>query len=188
VPFLVFLAAGLLATRNLPVAALVFVPGMAWGAEGVGTIDGTQRTRATAVLAAAVIVVGALATFGRLSEPDLDLRSYPVDAVAFLAERGLLGPDTRTVTSDTVGNYLELVLGDRASVSIDDRVDMYPIPVVEDELALIEGSGRWRSVLQGWDADAVLWERSRPLSQLLAGDDDWRLSYSDDDWVVFERR
>jgi hypothetical protein len=189
IPFVIFLVAALTATRNLPVAALVFIPGTARGAEGLGSLDGRLRSRATAVMAAAVILVGTAATMNRLGEPDVDLRDFPVDAVAFLDQQGLLGPDTRRVTNDTVGNYLELVLGDQASVSIDDRVDMYPTEVVDDELALIRGTDRWRSVLEDWDADVVLWQRGAPLSQLLAEDSDtWQLVYSDESWVVYERR
>jgi len=187
VPFVVFLAAALTATRNLPVAALVMIPGIARGAVGIGSLDGKVRSRATAVLAAAVLLIGGVATVNRLSEPDLDLRDFPVDAVAFLDQQGLLGPDTRRVTSDVVGNYMELLLGDQAQVSIDDRVDMYPVKVVEDELALFRGTARWRDVLEHWDADVVLWDRGAPLDQLLASDPGWRLSYSDERWVVFVR-
>ncbi|HEY6531864.1 MAG TPA: hypothetical protein VIY72_06150 [Acidimicrobiales bacterium] len=188
VPFVVFLVAALTATRNLPVAALVIIPGIARGADGLGSLGGELRSRATAVLAAVVILVGGLATVDRLSEPDLDLRDFPVDAVAFMDQSGLLGPETRRVTSDVVGNYLELLLGSDAAVSIDDRVDMYPTEVVEDELVLIRGSARWREVLEQWDGDVVLWERGAPLSQLLAEDDAWRLVYSDESWVVYQRR
>ena len=40
VPLVVFLAAGLIATRNLPVAALVMMPGIARGAGGLGGLTG----------------------------------------------------------------------------------------------------------------------------------------------------
>ena len=62
---------------------------------------------------AAMLLVGGIAVVQRLQEPDLDLRDYPVDAVAWLDSEGLLGPDTRRVAPDLVGNYLELLLGDQ---------------------------------------------------------------------------
>ena len=74
--------------------------------------------------------------------------TYPVDAVAWLDQEGLLTPRPGGSTPDTVGNYLELVLGDRASVFVDDRVDMFPVDVVEDEVALVRGSPRWSEVLR----------------------------------------
>ena len=177
---MVFLAAGLVATRNLPVAMLVITPGIARGATGLGSIDGERRSKAYAVLAAAVIAIGGLVIVHRLGEPDLDLAEYPVDAVAWLDAQGGLGPDTRRAAPDIVGNYLELVLGDRAQVFSDDRVDMYPVEVVEDELALFRASPEWRSVLDRWDVDVVLWQRDSALVQLLALDPNWRLGYVDE--------
>jgi hypothetical protein len=188
VPFAVFLAAGLMAARNIPVASIVFLPGLARGAEGLGTLTGEVRSRAITVAAALVVVVGGLLVTGRLRGPDLELGKYPVDAVAWLDSEGLLGPDTRRVTPDTVGNYLELVLGDQAKVFADDRVDMFPRPVIDDELALVNGSPRWDDVLTRWDVDVVLWDRTAPLSQLLAGSDQWRLGFADEEWAVYVRR
>ena len=187
VPLVVFMGLGLIAARNVPVAAIVLLPGIALGAEGLGSLTGELRSRVVTVLAASVVVIGAILVVGRLSEPDLDLRDYPVDAVAWLDGQGLLGPDTRRVAPDTVGNYLELVLGDRAAVFSDDRVDMYPQSLVDDELALINGTPEWHQALDRWDADVVLWQRSAPLPQLLAGTDDWKLAYTDEQWVVFVR-
>jgi hypothetical protein len=188
VPLVVFVAAGLIASRNIPVAALVLIPGIARGAEGLGGLTGEVRSKVTAALAAVVVVAGIVAVAGRLAEPDLELRRYPVDAVAWLDQEGLLTPGTRRATSDVVGNYLELLLGDRAAVFSDDRVDMYPRPVVEDELALLRATPEWRSVLDRWSIDLVLWERTEPLAGLLALDPEWRLTYADQGWVVYERR
>jgi hypothetical protein len=188
VPLAVFLALSLTAARNIPVAALVLVPGIARGAEGLGSLTGELRTKVTAVLAVLVIAVGGLALVQRLEEPDLDLRDYPVDAVAWLDQQGLLTPETRRVAPDLVGNYLELLLGDRASVFSDDRVDMFPGNVVDDEVTLMRGSSGWRQVLERWDTDVILWSRSSPLDQLLAEDDTWRLAFADQSWVVYVRR
>lgn len=188
VPFVVFMAAGLLATRNIPVAALVMTPAIARGAEGLGQLTGDLRSRLTAALTVLVVLMGCLAVSQRLGQPDLELGDYPVDAVAWMDQQGLLAPEVRRAHSDVVGNYLELLLGDRAAVFSDDRVDMYPTAVVDDELALIRGTPAWRSVLERWDIDAVLWERGAPITQYLADDPDWRLAYADQRWVVYVRR
>lgn len=188
VPFVLFLAMSLTAARNIPVAALVFVPGLARGATGLGSLTGDLRNRVTAVLAVLVILVGGIAVGQRLGEPDLELRDYSVDAVAWLDQQGLMGPETRRVAPDLVGNYLELLLGDQAQVFADDRVDMYPDNVVEDEVSLNRGGADWRQVLDRWDAEVVLWGRSTPLDVILAQSDDWRLVYADASWVVYQRR
>ena len=188
VPLAVFVCLSLTAARNIPVAALVLVPGIAIGADGLGSLTGELRTRVTAVLAVLVIAIGGIALVQRLQQPALDLRDYPVDAVAWLDQQGLLTPETHRVAPDLVGNYLELVLGDRASVFSDDRVDMYPGSVVDDEVTLMRGGSDWRRVLERWDTDVVLWSRSSPLDQLLAEDSTWRLAYADQSWVVYVRR
>ena len=188
VPLVVFLVASLIATRNIAVASIVFVPITARGASGIGRLTGGERSRGAAVVLAAVVVVGSVLVVGRLSEPDLDLGAYPVDAVAWLDEGGLLGPDTRRVHSDVVGNHLELLLGTDAHVFVDDRVDMFPSSVLDDELTLVRGGPEWRTVLDRWEADVVLWKRDAPLDQLLVEDAGWALGYSDQSWVVYRRR
>ncbi len=188
VPLAVFVALGLVAARNIPVAAFVLLPGIARGAEGLGSLTGELRSKLVTVLAVVVVAVGGLAVAQRLAGPDLDLGEFPVDAVAWLDQQGMLAPEVRRVAPDTVGNYLELVLGDGASVFVDDRVDMYPQAVVDDLVALIGGSPEWQQVLERWDADVVLWPRSEPLAQLLAQDEGWRLAYADGSWVVYLRR
>ncbi len=95
-----------------------------------------------------------------LAEPAWQLESFPVDAVSWLDQNGLHRADLHTATSDTVGNYLELVYGDEAHAFLDDRVDMYPKPVVQDFLVLLHGSPGWREVLERRDIDLVLWERT----------------------------
>jgi len=188
VPFALFLVLSLTAARNIPVAAFVLVPGLARGAEGLGSLTGELRSRVTAVLAAAVVVVGGLGVVSRLQEPDLDLREYPVDAVAWLDQQGLMGTDTRRVAPDVVGNYQELLLGEQAHVFGDDRVDMFPGTIVDEEVALIRGGPSWERILDRWDADVVLWQRGAPLDLLLGGSGQWQLAYADQRWVVYLRR
>jgi hypothetical protein len=137
----------------------------------------------------AVAVVAVVVVSSQLSEPDYDLRGFPVDAVAHLDQAGQAGPGStaRIAASDRVGNYLEVLYGRDARVFLDDRLDMYPPWVVEDYLALRQGSPDWSEVLERDQIDVVLWRRSEPLSSLLAADPGWRLTYSDESWVVFER-
>jgi hypothetical protein len=189
IPLAVFVVASLLAARNIPVACLMVLPGIAHGLAGLGNIDGLRRsvTNTAGVVAVALVAVVVVST--QLSEPDYDLREFPVDAVAYLDHSGQTGPGStaRIAASDTVGNYLELLYGRDASVFLDDRLDMYPPWVVEDYLTLRQGAPGWSEVLERDEIDAVLWLRSQPLSSILAADPDWRLAYSDEAWVVYER-
>jgi hypothetical protein len=184
VPLVVFVAAALLGSRNIAVASIVLVPGMARGWTGLGGLTGSERGRVAKVglVVAAVLMVFTAAV--RLGQPTWDLRTYPVDATAWLDQRGALTPDSRIIGRERVGNYFELVFGTDQPVFFDDRVDMYPPEVVEDVLVLDRGRPEWAAVLERWEADAVVWERRGALAQLLAAHPGWRTAYVDDDWVV----
>ena len=121
-----------------------------------------------------------------LTPPPRVAEVYNLDAQARL---GLLRAPHRLVTQDFVGNYLELRYGDRDSgVFIDDRTDMFPTEVIDDALALIRADARWQTVLDTREIDTALWERGQPLALLLAQSPEWRLTYADEDWVVYQRR
>ncbi len=135
-----------------------------------------------------LVLVGALLVTTGLDKPAWQLSTFPVDAVAWLDQNGLHRDDLHMATPDTVGNYLELVYGDQAHAFVDDRVDMYPKPVIEDFVQLLHGAPGWRAVLDRRDVDLVLWERAAPLTGLMAESSDWRIIYSDPLWVVGCRR
>jgi hypothetical protein len=188
IPLVVFAAAALLGQRNIPVAGLVLVPGMARGLAGLGSIRGDQRSPVSAVVLVAVLVVGALVVQVTLAKPAFDLRTYPERPVAWLDAHGLHRSDLPMATSDTTGNYLELVYGARARAFIDDRIDMYPTSVVDDYLVLEHGLPDWERVLDRRGVDLVLWDRANPLTALMAGSSRWRTLYQDADWTITCRR
>lgn len=186
-PLVVFTVAALMGLRNIPVASIVMVPGMAAGAAGLGSLDGSRRSGATA---AAGLVVGALTALllvGQLGRANFELESYPVEAVAWLDHQGLLDTDSRLVSRDFVGNYLEALEGTDVQVFMDDRYDMFPAAVSEDYVDLVRGLDPG-PVLERHDAQVVLWDRSTPLAAWLAEADDWGVVYHDDDWLVACRR
>ena len=188
IPLVVFTAAALLGQRNIPVAAIVLVPGMARGFAGLGSIRGDRRSPAAAVVLVAVVVLGALVVQVTLAKPAFDLSTYPVAPVAWLEAHGLHRADLPMATSDTTGNYLELVYGTRANAFIDDRIDMYPASVVDDYLVLEHGLPDWARVLDRRGVDLVLWDRASPLTGLLAASPQWRTLYQDSSWAVMCRR
>jgi hypothetical protein len=189
VPLVVFTAAALLGVRNAAVASLVIVPGMAYGLAGLGTITGTERRGRGAVAALVVMaLLGGLLVVNATREPAYDLRTYPVDALAWTGEAGWMIPTVNTATQETVGNALELLEGADARVYIDDRVDMYPKEVVEDFLTLLRGRPGWEEVLAQDAVDVVVWDAHEPLASLLAADPAWRIPYNDGRWFVACRR
>jgi hypothetical protein len=186
-PLAIFTVAALLGTRNVVVASIVLLPGMARGMAGLGSVRGDERRPPFRLAAAAVAVVFVLAIAVKW-DSGFDLDTYPVAAVAWMQTKGLTRPGTHIVAEDVVGNYLEGRFGPRRTVFLDDRYDMYPTEVVDDYLTLLRGERNWQSVLRRYHPDAVLWERTAPLAELLEESPDWKVVYDDSQWLVFQPR
>jgi hypothetical protein len=187
-PLVVFTAASLLGSRNIVVASIVFVPGLARGLVGVGTVTGDERRPLFRPMAAAVALIGVLAVVVAAQGPVYSLTSYPVAAVTWAEREGLLKPGARLVTQDFVGNYLESRYGTSLEVFMDDRYDMFPATVVNDYITLLHGDPGWQEVLDRNGATAVLWAVDEPLGQLLAVSPRWRVVYSDQHFLIAEPR
>jgi hypothetical protein len=180
-----FGAAALLASRNVPVAALLVTPVLARGLAGMGTIDGARRGLVPAVGLVALVGLGVVLTVGAVGRPAYNLSLYPVQEVSWLEQHHLV--PGRVATTDYVGNYLEFRFGTRADAFIDDRADVFPPAVEKDYGVLLSGSAGWRQVLARYRFDVVLWPRSEALASLISEDSGWKVQMSDRHWVVAVR-
>lgn len=181
-PAVCFMVAGMVAQRNLAMAAVVFVPVIAEGAGRFGELRTTDR-RSFAAVTAAILIVFALFVGGvMVARPLSGLGGYPEEPVA------LLGPGARVAAPDFVGNMFEVLDGPGTKVFMDDRVDMFPRDFFADNNVLVEGGPRWSTVLDAHDIDFVLWQRARPLASLLTLDEGWKVMYSDERWALACRR
>ena len=197
IPSVAFLAAGLLALRNLPIAAIVLAPVLGrilrrpesrhHPAAGPVGIARPPNQRVNRIFAAAIAVSFVAFAASVFSNPPLDVETYPVAAVTYLEREGLLDQPHRVAHFDFVGNYLQLRYGDRARVFIDDRVDMYPARVSRDYRTLLAARPGALEVLDRHRVDVVLWDREFPLTALLERTDDWEQVFRDKDWLVFRR-
>jgi hypothetical protein len=138
--------------------------------------------------AAAVAVLAVLFVAASLRGEQVTLDRYPVAAVDWMVDEGLWGPGSRVVAPDYVGNYREAMEGEEARVYIDDRVDMYPVPLIRDYQVLLSGGADWPLVLDRADATAVLWKAATPLGGALLRSPDWQVVHRDARWVVFTPR
>lgn len=193
VPAVAFIAAGLLASRNLPVTAIALAPvlgrtlrrpesALARRAE----LGSEQRiNRVLALTLAAAFVLFGVSVF---RSPGLRLNGYPVAATTYLEEEGLTDGVHRIVHRDFVGNYLELRYGRRLPVFIDDRFDMYPVSVSNDYIELLEAGSRSLQILDDRRVDIVLWNKDHPLTNLLLVSERWYEARVEDDWAVLRRR
>jgi hypothetical protein len=184
----VFAAAALLGARNVTIASLVLLPGMAAGVPEVGALRGRDRAPLGGMLAAVGVAVAMIFGAARLGQRDFDLRMYPIDALAFLNQSGVVLRDHHLAAPDVVGNVVELVYGPAGVVFYDDRFDMFPSDVSEANLGLVELGPGVRSNLERYEIELVTWGRTDALGQLLAVDPDWRTLYTDDQWVLACRR
>jgi hypothetical protein len=185
IPFVVFVAAALLGTRNIAVASLVLTPILAgcWG--GLGSLRGDRRTPVASALVAAVVLVGALAVQVRLQEPGWDWGLYPMHALGYAQQEDLLGrPEVRVLTTDYTGNFLIGVHGTDANVFMDDRFDMYPREVIDDFRMVVRAGADWVEVLDRWEIDAVVWHRDGAVATLITTSPDWRVAYQDEESLV----
>ena len=73
-----FSAAALLASRNVPVAALLVIPVLARGLAGLGTIAGAKRGIVPAIGLGVLVALGVGLTAGAVQRPAYDLSLYPV--------------------------------------------------------------------------------------------------------------
>ncbi|MEO7571962.1 MAG: hypothetical protein ABIX10_05945 [Acidimicrobiales bacterium] len=184
----VFATAALLGARNLPVASILLLPVMASAAPALGSLRSSGRDRTARMLAAAGLAGLVLVVMSRLRQPDFDLRSYPVDALAHLEEASVVLEAHRLATPDTAGNLLELLYGSGERVFYDDRFDMFPDEVSAAHLSLVRADTGVRDALAGHDIDLVLWTRRGSLVQRLSVDPAWRVIYSDEQWTTLCRR
>jgi hypothetical protein len=181
-----FVAAACLASRNIPVASLVIVPVLSRGLAGLGSFTADRRTVAAVGGILVMAVFGALLVDRALQKPGFVLNVYPVVAVAWMQQHGLV--PGRVATQDYVGNFLEYRYGARASAFIDDRVDMYPAAVETASRTLLAGSSGWQSALDRYRIRTVLWQRNLPLGVLVSVSPKWQVVYRDTEWVVAVER
>jgi hypothetical protein len=173
-PVLVFTVAGVLAARNVLVAAVVLSPFVAHGLSGIGSVE-DRRSPALRAGTRAVAVLGPLLVLATAAQGDYRLEAYPVGAVDFLEQRGLLDGSVVIAEEDYVGNYLEWRYGPGVNAFIDDRYDLHDAALVDDYVVLRAGSRGWQEVLDRRRIDVVLWSAEEELNGLLAASPAWRL-------------
>ncbi len=179
-----FLLLGLWAQRNVGIAALATLPIVARSVRApTRAEDGNPRfARAClALVAGLVILFGAVA----VTEPDFDLRGYPVAAMQFIDDEGRIGE--RIFTSDRAGGFVIAKYWPRQTVFLDDRFDMYPGEVVAEYDTVAKVEPGWDTVLEERGVTLVVWEKDRALASILAERADWEQIYVDETFVVFGR-
>jgi hypothetical protein len=180
-----FLILAVMSLRNIAVAPLagVVVAARALAPRVPRSAAGTPLNR---IVAGALLALAVLWGAQAAGEPDFDLHDYPVAAMRFVSDHGLLGQ--RLMTDDRWGGYLILADWPRQKVFVDDRYDMYPLPVLHDSFRFSDADSSWPEILDRWNIDVVVWRRGAAITQKIAADARWERRYEDGVAAVFVRR
>ena len=184
VPSVVFAAAAFTGARNIAPAAIVLLAAMAPALAGVGRDHGAVRRPRLGLVAVAVALLAGVAALGSLTGPAVDLRGYPVEALDWMEANGHLGPDSRVVTRDFAGNFLEARKDTDVQVFIDDRYDMYPLALIRDYRSILDADPGWEDRLAGYEPTAVLVDEDSELHEAIQDVAGWEVVHRDELWLV----
>jgi beta-lactamase class A len=180
-----FLLLAVWAMRNIAVAPLV---GVVAAARAVSrpTPRPDEGTALNRLVALALVALAAVWGVQAERQPHFDFDRYPVAALRFAADHGLLGQ--RLMTTDQWAGYVILEYWPQQRVFADDRYDMYPIGVLRDLFRFSDADRSWPEILDRRRIDVVVWPRRSPIAGLLEADRRWERRYDDDLAVVYVRR
>ncbi len=189
IPGLVFAVAGVLAVRNIAVAALVMAPAVAMALSVVrSSFTGDERSFLSRSVAVVAGCAGVIALVAAVTTPALDLDGYPVEAADWMDDNDLIAtPEARILQRDIVGNYLHYRFGTEARVFVDDRFDFYPLDLLADhrQLLVSDDDTVLSAIIDRQRPTAILWEADSHLGRWLEASDEWQVLFrQDDDWIV----
>jgi hypothetical protein len=172
---------GVGAMRLAPVAAISLGAVAAMGVAAASRM-GPPRAAVRVALGAVGAVFLALAVLNALTGPHEDLSRYPVQEVTWMQQRDLVAnEEVAVIHNDWVGNYLEYRYGADASAWMDDRPS---VETLMDYSALRRLDPGWEEALGRADPDVVLWQREDPLPEELAGQPEWNVALTTDDFLL----
>jgi hypothetical protein len=182
-----FLGLALWAQRNIPLAAILVVPIAARVVRPAKQKPGVDL-KLLPIFAVVVFLVGVMFTVVSAGENNFAFDAYPVKTLNWAEQHHLLGPQDRLLTDDAWAGYVIYKYWPQQKVFVDDRFDMYPIPLLNDSLALQDGTPKWSSILAHYRINTIVWPRDEALSSLLAESPNWRLVHRDAKAVVYVKR
>jgi hypothetical protein len=204
---------GLYATRNIPVSSLLLilvigpwlsnaidrfiekrVKGSAQSAEQTSflarmtVIDFSLRGHvwpvAAIIFTCWVALRGGALGSDQLMDAHFSPQRFPAAAVDYVNDHGVEG---QIVSIDSWGGYLIYRLYPRARMVVDDRHDFYGDQFIESYLKMVRVEPGWKDFLEQYRARYVLVPTKSALANILRETPEWRLIYSDDVAVLFER-
>ncbi|MDQ3880632.1 MAG: hypothetical protein M3295_06140, partial [Chloroflexota bacterium] len=192
------LAAGLVALRNVPIAAILSVPTLALGIDARMN-DRWPRLHVAArqmaarrwmemgltliVIVAAAVVLLPRASVLRSTAPPAD--RFPVAGIDALGRRD---PDARLLAEYGWAGYAISRLYERGGrVFVDGRNDMYDETILDDYSAIRDADPGWGEFVERYAVEAILLPPDATLTRGPATDAGWCEAYRDDVQVLLLR-
>lgn len=119
--------------------------------------------------------------------PELFSANTPVGATNYLRAHPI---DGRLFNEMGYGSYLDWALYPAAQVFVDPRIELYPLALWQDYVAIGEARDYRRLLVDTYDVQRVLLDRARQpwLAAALAADPGWVREYADDRAEIYRRR
>ncbi len=195
---MVFLFAGFVSMRHIPLAALILVPFVA-----VALRDGPAQRCYSRVVSSGkhlgnieyvlnwiiLCVVGvafyALNLPHQLKEQARLNKTMPVKAVEFIKSRGITG---RMFNDYGQGGYLIYHLYPQQQVFIDGRADLYGDEFIKEFIKIRAGAPGWAQAFDKYAIDYIVVRRDAPIRERLLSRGDFKMVYDDDANSVLVRK
>jgi hypothetical protein len=193
---------GLVALRNVPIAAVFSLPTLALGiqdrleARAAGRPAPRQMPpsralgrRVMEMGTAVVVVAGALVVLVPRGVGDGVTQSierrFPVPAVELLQQ---VAPDARVLADYGWGGYvIHELYATGGRVFVDGRNDMYDQQILEDYDAVREADANWEGLTTGYGVDAILFKPDAALTRGPAEHAGWCEAYRNETQVLYLR-
>jgi hypothetical protein len=182
-------ASGLYALRGVGIGAIMIMPAVLIANAGPSVVAAPRTSqvarRAMEWTAAAFVVAVVLTAAVARGPVQTDPRRLPVQGTDALGERI---PDARVLTRYEWGGYLiDRLYGDGGRVFVDGRMHKYAPDVLEDYLAIVDATPRWRALIDEYGVEAILVSPATPLAKGPAQEDGWCEAYRDRHQVLLLR-
>ncbi|HEV2470905.1 MAG TPA: hypothetical protein VGS78_17060 [Candidatus Sulfotelmatobacter sp.] len=188
--------AGLTASRNLPISAILLativgplVPAIGIGdrfAESKSAIECGLKRHLWPAIAIVVILVIAIHG-GRVGSDEImnahfGPKRMPVEAVNYLQAQHVGGP---VLAPDYWGGYLIYRLYPQVKVVVDDRHDFYGPEFLKSYVRMIHVDQGWQDFLKEQHPHSILLPRNSALANILLVTSGWKVTYTDELSIVF---
>ena len=201
----------LFSARNIPIFAIVAVPGISvatrewldsemWSHTFKDTLreleSGVQslaersrsRVRHLAPCFALLLFTVFLSHPGpkKVLRAEFDSSRFPVEAAGFLSRQHLVSP-IRLYSSWQWGGYLIYRLWPSLTVFDDGRTDFYGPTFVNEGLRVWDANPDWSGILDRYQVNAALLPVASPLASVMRERNDWKQVYQDRGAVLFAK-